>query len=108
MSSVVERLIGLPVFAADAGESGAGGLVLLVDVERLGVGAGSLLLVAEALIGEAAAHPGLQVLRLELDRLVEIARRRLEVADRDVAQAARDDRLGRLMGEADRRREVVD
>ena len=42
-----KRLIGLAELAADAGEALLGRLVVLVDVERAGVGAGRLLLVAQ-------------------------------------------------------------
>ena len=72
----LERLVGLADLSAQPGEAGLGRLVVLVDVHRLGVGAGRLFLVAEALVGEAAAGPSLQALRIGADRLVKEAYRR--------------------------------
>jgi pimeloyl-ACP methyl ester carboxylesterase len=54
-----ERLVGVPDLAADAGKAGFRRLVFVVDIERLGIGAGGLVLVAEPLIGKPAAGPGL-------------------------------------------------
>src|SRR3954447_20016105 len=85
-----KRLIALAQLAADAGEALLGRLVRLVDVERAGVGAGRLLLVAQPLVGEGARGPGLKVLWLGRYRFVEIGGRRLEIVGRHVAQAARD------------------
>ena len=73
-AEISKRLVGLPGAAADAGKALLGRIVILADVERLGVGAGRLLLVAEALVSQAAAGPGGEALRLRLYRLVEIGR----------------------------------
>src|SRR6185295_9891703 len=105
---VSKRLIRLPDPAADAGEAFLRRVVIPGDVECLGVGAGGLFLFAHALVGEAAAGPGVHALRLELHGLVEVGRRRLGVAGRELAQAARDARLGLLRRQPDRGREVVD
>src|ERR1043166_3921539 len=59
-----ERLVGLAHLAADAGEALLGGLVVAVDVERAGIGAGGLFLVAQPLIDIGARGPGLQALGL--------------------------------------------
>src|SRR6185312_6779741 len=87
----IERLIAPAELAADAGEALHGGIVVAADIERARVGSGGLLLVLHALVGEAAAGPGLDALRIEQDRVVEVAGRRLEVVDREIAQAARDE-----------------
>ena len=63
---------------------------------------------SEALIGEPPARPGLQALRLYLHGLVEIARRRLGVADRKIAERARDIRVGLLRRQPESRGEIVD
>src|SRR5208282_6694564 len=102
------RLVRLPDLAADARKAGTRGLVFLVDIERCGVGAGRLLLLPEALVSEPAARPSLQAQGLDLHGLVEIARRRLGVADCQVAERARHPRLGLLRGQPNGRREVVD
>src|SRR5437016_240645 len=104
----LERLIGHARLAADAGEALLGGLIVALDTDRLGVGGGGLLLVAELLIGEAAARPGIEATRLDLDRIVEIACRRLRIVERESAQTARDERLRLLLDQAERGREVVD
>src|ERR1700687_4719853 len=90
----IERRIAAPWLAADAGKSLGGRFVVAADVERLGVGAGCLLFVVQPLIGEPAAGPGLDVLRIEQDRVVEVARRGLGIVDREVAQRASDERVG--------------
>src|ERR1700687_2944189 len=90
----IERRIAAPGLPADPGKTLCGGLVVAADVERLGVGPSRLLLVVQPLVGEPAAGPGLDVLRIDQDRVVEVARRRLEIADGEVAQRARDERVG--------------
>src|SRR5882757_7108332 len=82
--------------------------MVLLDADRLGVGGGRLLLVAEPLIRKPAAGPGVEAFRLDLDGVVEVARRCLRIAERETAQAARDERLGLLLDQAERGREVVD
>ena len=47
--------------------------MVLVDVERAGIGTGSLLAVAELLIGIGARDPGLNILRVDRHRVVKIA-----------------------------------
>src|SRR5581483_5664584 len=79
-----KRLIRPSRLSAHAREAFARRHIILVDRERARIGADRLLLVAETLIGEAAAHPGLQAAGCVLDRLVEVARRRFEVVDGDV------------------------
>src|SRR5579862_6285468 len=103
-----KRLIRLPHPAADPGEAGLRRLIFVVDVERFRIRAGGLLLLPEPLIGKAAAGPGLGAHRVALHRLIEIARCRLVVADREVAQAARDELVGALRGEPERSGEIVD
>lgn len=78
-------MIGLSELAADALEALLRRLVIPIDIHRVGIGPGGLLLVAEPLIGEPAAGPGLHVLRIDGDRVVEIARRVLGVVDREIA-----------------------
>ena len=82
--------------------------MLLVEVERLGVGPRGLLFLAEPLIGEAPTGPGVQAVRLDRHRIVEIARRGFGVAEREPAEAARDIGLGLLLDQPDRGREIVD
>src|ERR1700744_2893071 len=96
----IERLIAASELAADAGEALRGGVVVAADIERPRVGAGGLLLVLHPLVGEAAAGPRLDVLRIEQDRVVEIACGRLEVVDRQIAQAARDEGGGVVLRQA--------
>src|SRR5215469_16559617 len=93
----IERLVSLAVFAADAGEALLGLLVVLFDVERLGIRSRRFFFLTQTLIGKPAADPRLGVLRLQLDGIVEVACRRLEVADGHVAQAARDKGFGLLL-----------
>src|SRR4051812_9797008 len=83
-SCASERVVALPHAAADPREALLCRLVIALQIERPRVGAGSLVLVAEPLIGEAACHPGWQALRLALHRLVEIAGGGLEVIHRDM------------------------
>ena len=83
---LIEGLVGSPGLAADAREAVAGRAVVLAEPHRLRVGAGGLVAFAEPFIGERAAHPGMQVLLIEQHRLVEIAGRRLDVVDREIAQ----------------------
>src|SRR5438094_9146206 len=70
--SCLERRIGLADLAADAGEAFLGGLVLVVDIERLGVGASGLIFLSQSFIGQSAAGPGSQIRGLELHRLIQI------------------------------------
>ena len=78
-----KRLIDLPGLAADAREALLGRVVLLVDVERLGVGAGGLLLVAEPLVGKPAAGPGVEA------SAARPARRRRDRSPRPWSRSAR-------------------
>src|SRR5271168_4209169 len=103
-----ECRIGLADSAADASEAGLRRLIFAVDVERLGIGTGGLVLGADPFIGKPTAGPGPQVRRTELHRLIEILARRLVVADREIAQAARDKGLVLLAVERNRGREIVD
>ena len=82
--------------------------IFVADVERLGIGTGGLVLRSEPLVGKPAAGPGPHILRIELHRLVEIARRRLIVADGEIAQRSRDPWFGIAVFETDRGREIVD
>src|SRR5579863_140905 len=103
-----ECLIGLADLAADAGKTGDGRLIFVVDIKRLGVGTGGLVFLAEPLIGKSAAGPGLRIRRVELYRVIEIVRRRLVVVDGEVRQRARKEQLFVLLIEPDRRRKIVD
>src|SRR5580700_3348414 len=103
-----KRLIGLPCPAADAGKTGLRRLIFVVDVERFRIRARGLLLLPEPLIGKAAAGPGFGAGRISLHRFIEIAGRRLVVADREVTQAASDEQVGALRGEPERGGEIVD
>src|SRR6516164_6841713 len=105
---ISERLIRLPGLAADAREARFRRLVLVVDIERLGVGPGGFFLVAETLVSKPAARPGLQALRLHLYRFVEIAGRRFGVVQRQIAERAPDEHIGLLRRQSERRGEVVD
>src|SRR5580658_8124082 len=103
-----KRRITLAGFAADAGEAGDGRLIFVVDVERLGVGACGLVLVAELLISKPTAGPGAQIRRIELHRLIEIGGGGFGVAAGEVTQRARDAWLGLLARQPDRGRKIVD
>src|SRR5579863_4798722 len=100
--------IGLADLAADAGESLLRRRIFVVDIERLRIGAGGLVLLPETLVSEPPAAPGPHILRIELHRIVEIARRRLIVADGEIAERARDPRFCIVVFEADGGREIVD
>src|SRR3954454_21382382 len=102
-----KRLVRLIHLAADALEAGAGGFVVLIDVHRPRVGAGGFFLVAEPLVSQAATGPCADALWLDADRTVEIVGGVLDAVDRDVAQAARDIRLGLLHRQPDGSGEIV-
>src|ERR1700728_1379188 len=103
-----KRRISLADLAADAGEALRCRLVFVVDIERLGIRTGGLVLLPEAFISEPSAAPGPRVLWIELHRLVEIGRRRLIIADGQIAQCPRGPRFGIAVFQADCSGEVVD
>src|SRR5689334_19241200 len=102
-----ERLICRSGFAADTREAFLRGVVLFADVDRLGVGAGGLFLVAEPLVGKATAVPGIEIARIDRHGVVEIVGGGLRVAQREAREPARDVRLGLLLNQAQRCREIV-
>jgi len=56
------------------------------QIDGAAVGAGGLGLLAQALVGQSPRHPGLCVLRIDLDGLVEIGGRFLCLVEREIAQ----------------------
>src|SRR5947208_16531099 len=57
----LELRIGLADLAADTSEAFFGGLVLVVDIEGLGVRAGGLVFLSQPFIGQTTAGPGSQI-----------------------------------------------
>ena len=77
-------------------------------LSALGVGAGGLLLVAEALVGKPAAGPRVEAFGLRLHGFVEVGGGGLRVAERELAQAPRRVGLGLSLDQSDRGGEIVD
>src|SRR5262249_11472328 len=94
----VGRRVCLPIAAADASKALPRRFIVPLEVEGFGVGACSARFVPHALIGEPTTDPSIGVLRLQLGGVIEVACGRPEIVDRDVAQPARDERGGLLLG----------
>src|ERR1700751_5824972 len=88
-TNALKGRIGLADFAANAGKAFLGRLILVIDVERLGIGTRRLVLLAQAFIGQPATRPAPQIERIELHRLIEILGGRFRIPERQIAKRAR-------------------
>src|SRR6266700_4973616 len=100
---VLKPVVALARLAADAGKSAPRRFILGAQVDGAAVGAGRPGLVAEALIGEPSGGPGLGILRVGLNRFVEIGGRFFGLVELEIAQRAGHQRLSLLRHQAARR-----